>query len=71
MGIHAGAPRATLDTDIAVTSTMARQTVTSAMQHAGFRLVGEFEHSSNFRHSIESLSEKLRIKGGFHLKAAA
>jgi hypothetical protein len=51
VGIHTGTPRATLDTDIAEPSTMARETIISAMQRAGFRLVREFEHSLNFRHS--------------------
>jgi hypothetical protein len=51
VGIHTGVPRATLDTDIAVISTVARAMVTEAMQQAGFHLVGEFKHSSNFRHA--------------------
>ena len=51
VGIHSGAPRATLDTDIAVPSTMERDTIVTAMVRGGFRLVGNFEHSLNFRHS--------------------
>jgi len=51
VAIHAGIPRATLDTDIAVVSTVDRATVTEAMQRIGFHLVGNFEHSTNFRHS--------------------
>lgn len=51
VGIHSGVPRATLDTDMAVISTVSRAIVTAAMQGAEFRLVGEFEHSSNFRHA--------------------
>lgn len=50
VGIHAGVPRATLDTDVAVASTTDRATVIAALTEAGFRLVGEFAHSANFRH---------------------
>jgi hypothetical protein len=51
VGIHAGVPRATLDTDVAVVSTAERSTVIAAVSRAGFRLVGEFAHSANFRHA--------------------
>jgi hypothetical protein len=50
VGIHAGVPRATLDTDLAVISTVPRAVIIDAMGRAGFALVGEFEHSANFRH---------------------
>jgi hypothetical protein len=50
VGIHAGVPRATLDTDLAVVSTVPRTAVIEAMQGAGLALVGQFEHSANFRH---------------------
>jgi len=50
VGIHAGVPRATLDTDLSVLSTLTRAVVIDAMQRAGFALVGEFEHSANLRH---------------------
>lgn len=50
VGIHTGVPRATLDTDIAVVSTVPRSTLSAALRQAGMQLVGEFEHSSNFRH---------------------
>jgi hypothetical protein len=50
VGIHAGVPRATLDTDVAVVSTMSRAAIITALTEAGFRLVGEFSHSANFRH---------------------
>jgi hypothetical protein len=50
VGIHAAVPRATVDTDIAVVSSVARPRVVEAMIRAGFHLVGEFEHSVNFRH---------------------
>jgi hypothetical protein len=51
VGIHAGVPRATLDVDIAVVSTVSRAAIVGAMTSAGFRLVGEFPHSANFRHA--------------------
>jgi hypothetical protein len=51
VGIHAGVPRATLDTDVAVVSTSDRAAVIDAMTRAGFRLVGQFVHSANFRHA--------------------
>jgi hypothetical protein len=51
VGIHSGLPRATLDVDIAVVSTVACPTVIRAMTEAGFVLVGEFPHSINFRHA--------------------
>jgi len=50
VGIHTGIPRATLDTDLAVISTLLRPAIIEAMQRAGFRIIGEFEHSINFRH---------------------
>ena len=51
VSIHTGMPRATLDTDVAVVSTADRAAVGAALIKAGFRLVGEFAHSANFRHS--------------------
>jgi hypothetical protein len=51
VGIHSGFPRATIDTDIAVSSTVDRHRLIRAMTDAGFRLVGEFPHSINFRHA--------------------
>jgi hypothetical protein len=51
VGIHSGFPRATIDTDIAVLSTIERPAVIRAMTDAGLRLVGEFPHSINFRHA--------------------
>lgn len=50
VGIHSGFPRATVDTDIAVMSTAVRSAVAQAMTDAGFQLIGEHAHSSNFRH---------------------
>jgi hypothetical protein len=51
VGIHSGFPRSTIDTDIAVVSTAERPVVIQAMIDAGFRFVGEFPHSINFRHA--------------------
>lgn len=51
VGIHSGVPRATADTDIAVLSTVDRAAVVRALTAAGFRFVGEFQHSANFRHA--------------------
>jgi len=51
VGIHSGLPRATEDTDLAVFSTVDRGAVTTALTAAGFGLVGESDHSGNFRHS--------------------
>lgn len=51
VGIHSGVPRATLDTDVAVPSTVDRQRLREALGAAGFRFVGEFPHSLNFRHA--------------------
>jgi hypothetical protein len=51
VGIRSGVPRATLDTDLAVTSSVDRAAILSALRGAGFELVGEFAHSMNLRHS--------------------
>jgi hypothetical protein len=51
VGIHAGVPRATVDTDVAVITSKERADIVEAMTAAGFRLVGEFEHSVNLRHA--------------------
>lgn len=50
VGLRSGVPRATLDTDLAVTSTVDRNQVIGALRAAGFVLRGEFAHSVNFRH---------------------
>jgi hypothetical protein len=50
VGVHSGIPRATLDVDLAVVSTSDRSRIVSTLRQAGFHLVGEFEHSANFRH---------------------
>jgi hypothetical protein len=51
VGVHSGVPRATVDVDIAVASTVDRSAVVETLSRRGFRLVGEFPHSANFRHS--------------------
>lgn len=50
VGIRSRVPRATLDTDVAVRSTVERSSVTEALAGAGLRLTGTFAHSLNFRH---------------------
>lgn len=50
VGIRSGVPRATLDTDIAVRSSVAPDAVRSALTAAGLSLTGTFAHSMNFRH---------------------
>ena len=50
VGVHSGVPRATADTDLAVVSTVDRDLVTRVLTGAGFRFVGQFRHSTNFRH---------------------
>jgi hypothetical protein len=51
VGIRSGVPRATLDTDVAVRSTIERRSIVDALTATGFRLTGTFTHSINFRHS--------------------
>jgi len=51
VGIRSGVPRATMDTDIAVHSSVARAVVIRALTDAGLTLRGEFTHSINFRHA--------------------
>jgi hypothetical protein len=50
VGVRSGVPRATLDTDVAVQSTVDRSSVAEALTGAGMRLTGVFAHSMNFRH---------------------
>jgi hypothetical protein len=51
VGIHSRVPRATIDTDFAISTQSDLAAVTSALTRSGFRLVGEFPHSLNFRHA--------------------
>ena len=50
VGIRSGVPRATLDVDVAVSTTTDRSFVTELLVSAGFKLVGQFAHSINFKH---------------------
>ena len=50
VGIRSGVPRATIDTDVAVRSTVERSRVIEALTGAGMRYTGAFTHSINFRH---------------------
>lgn len=50
VGIRSGVPRATLDTDLALHSGVARSDAARALVAAGFALRGEHAHSLNFRH---------------------
>ena len=50
VGIHSQVPRATQDIDIAVISSVSRETITSSLSSAGFELLAEHAHSINFRH---------------------
>ena len=51
VGIRSGVPRATIDTDVAVRSTVGRDNVINALTEAGLRHTGTFPHSITFRHS--------------------
>ena len=50
VGIRSGVPRATLDIDVAVSSTVPRDEITDVLTGAGFRHLGSHTHSINFRH---------------------
>jgi Nucleotidyl transferase AbiEii toxin, Type IV TA system len=50
VGLRSGVPRATLDTDVAVRSTIALRAIVEALTAAGLRLTGTFAHRLNFRH---------------------
>lgn len=51
VGIHAGVPRATLDTDLAVHTGHRTRRMIESVVKAGFELKGEHAHSINFRHA--------------------
>jgi hypothetical protein len=50
VGLRSGVARATMDTDLAVPSSVDRAALIEALTCAGFTLRGEFAHSVNFRH---------------------
>jgi hypothetical protein len=51
VGVRAGVPRATLDTDFAVRSSVDRERVIQVLTGAGLVLKGRYTHSVNFRHA--------------------
>ncbi len=50
VGLRSGVPRATIDTDLAVATTVDRARVIRLLTAGGFDLRGEFAHTINFRH---------------------
>ena len=50
VGIRSGIPRATLDVDFAIPTSVARTTLIERLTDRGFRLTGQFAHSINFQH---------------------
>jgi hypothetical protein len=50
VGIRSGVPRATLDTNVAVRSTVERSAIREALTGAGLDMTGTFAHSLSFRH---------------------
>lgn len=50
VGIHANLPRATIDVDVAAHLGAGRESAVNALERAGLKKTGEFEHSVNFRH---------------------
>ena len=50
VGLRSGVARATIDTDVAVRSTIAAGSIVEALTGAGLRLTGTFAHRLNFRH---------------------
>ena len=51
VGVHAAVPRATVDVDLAVHLGKGREIAVQALERAGLKKTGEFEHSVNFRHA--------------------
>jgi hypothetical protein len=51
VGIRSGVPRATLDVDFAIATTVSRTGLIARLNGRGFQFVGEFPHSINFKHS--------------------
>jgi predicted nucleotidyltransferase len=51
VGIHSAVPRATMDVDVAVPTSVPRDKVIEVLEAAGFEPSGSFEHSVNLRHS--------------------
>ena len=55
VGLRSGVPRATVDTDLVVRSTIAQRSIIETLTGAGLRLTDTFAHSLNFRHSSGEL----------------
>jgi len=51
VGVHSQVPRATLDVDLAVPTSLPRERLVAVLSAAGFALSGEYPHSLNFRHA--------------------
>jgi hypothetical protein len=51
VGLRSGVPRATLDVDFAVSTSVDRSAVAGLFVQHGFRLTGQFAHSINFEHA--------------------
>lgn len=54
VGLRSGVPRATVDTNIAVRSTVPQRSIIETLTGAGLRLTGTFAHSLSLRHSPAS-----------------
>jgi hypothetical protein len=50
VGIRSGIPRATLDVDFAIPTSVVRAALIERLASSGFRLTGQFAHSINFQH---------------------
>jgi predicted nucleotidyltransferase len=50
VGVRTGVPRATLDVDLAVVTSVSRQDVASVLTATGFELTAEHAHTMNFVH---------------------
>ena len=51
VGVHAAVPRATVDVDLAAHLGAGREVAVEALERAGLKKTGEFQHSVNFRHA--------------------
>src|SRR3970040_1495384 len=49
--VHAAVPRATVDVDLAAHLGAGREVAVEALERAGLKKTGEFQHSVNFRHA--------------------
>jgi hypothetical protein len=50
VGLHSGVPRATLDVDFAIATTVDRESLATSFGARGLRRTGVFAHSMNFVH---------------------